>query len=144
MSCRQHHAMLVPQDLSRTLEAAGGCELTFNAITALTAARVLNRIAEAEGVPLEASTAQAIAGACGGDLLNAIETLQLYSCGKVDPALLRRKKVGGHNLSQPASPLCYLTLQKFHLCSGPVMGHQKQCPQRISPPRLMLMCPAAC
>ena len=94
MSCCQHHPMLALQDLSRTLEAAGGCELTFNAITALTAARMLNRIAEAEGVPLEASTAQAIAGASGGDLLNAIETLQLYSCGKQDPALLRRKKVG--------------------------------------------------
>ena len=115
--------MLVPQDLSRTLEAAGGCELTFNAITTLTAARVLKKIAEAEGVPLEASTAQAIAGACGGDLLNAIETLQLYSCGKVDPTLLRRKKVGGHVLSQPAIPLYYLTLLKSYLCCGPVMGN---------------------
>jgi hypothetical protein len=74
------------------LAASGASELAFNAITPLAATKVLQRIAESEALPLGAEEAASIAACCGGDLLNAIETLQLYGCGRIDLSLLHLKK----------------------------------------------------
>jgi hypothetical protein len=80
------------QGLGKSLTASGATELSFNAITALSAAKVLQKIADSEAMPLRAEEATCIAACSGGDLLNAIETLQLYSCGKIDLSLLHAKK----------------------------------------------------
>ena len=51
--------------------AAGASELTFNAITALNAAKALHKIAEAEGLPLLPEEAASIASCSGGRLVAA-------------------------------------------------------------------------
>lgn len=74
------------------LSACGAAELTFAGLSMTAVCKSLLRIAEAESVPLSPEQAKALASAANGDLLNAIETLQLYSSGKVDLSLLRQKK----------------------------------------------------
>lgn len=67
-------------------------ELNFSGISVTAISRTLQKIAEAEAIPLSPDQAKHIAHSVNGDLQNAIKTLQLYGCGKVDLALLRAKK----------------------------------------------------
>ena len=82
------------QELSRIVEAAGGVDLPFNAITALAGSKALLHIAENEGLALGQQQAKLMMENSGGDLLNAMETLQLYGQGKQRNATNVGKKRG--------------------------------------------------
>ena len=80
------------QGVTSRLSAAGAVELSFNSASLTAITKTLHRIAEAEAVDLSAEQAKSMAVSSNGDLLHAIETLQLYSCGKVDLGLLKGKR----------------------------------------------------
>ena len=74
------------------LASSGAVEMSLGAVSVTAISKTLQRIAEAESVPFAPDQARSIAASANGDLLNAIETLQLYSSGKVDLSLLKSKK----------------------------------------------------
>lgn len=80
------------QDLQTVLQAAGGTEITFNPLTALTIKKVLLKVAEAEDVLVGSEEITYLSEACCGDLSNAIETLRLFSSGRVDTQLHHTSK----------------------------------------------------
>ncbi len=80
-------------------------ELSLAAVSVTAISKTLQKIAEAEAVPLNPEQAKSIAATANGDLLNAIETLQLYSTGKVDLSLLKTKK--GKKVQSSCYKLCF-------------------------------------
>lgn len=74
------------------MSSSGVVELSFGAVSVTAISKTLQKIAEAECMPLSPEEAKAISASANGDLLNATETLQLFSCGKVDLSLLKQKK----------------------------------------------------
>lgn len=87
------------QELGKIVEASGGVELPFNAIPPLAGSKVLLRIAECEGLDLSAQHAKLVLENSAGDLLNAIETLQLYGQGKIDQDLLSQRGKKGKKVA---------------------------------------------
>ena len=86
--------------------AAGASELTFNAITALNAAKALHKVAEAEGLPLLPEEAASIASCSGGALVAAhLSSYLFYFQTDVNDAGLRRL------LSSPAGRVGLLRFQ---------------------------------
>lgn len=74
-------------------------EIPFNAIPSLTGSKVLLNIADSEGLSLSSHQAKLMVESSSGDLLNAIETLQLYGQGKLDPVLAMNRKKKGKKVS---------------------------------------------
>ena len=62
-----------------------------------------------------------------GDLLNAIETLQLYGCGKTDLSLLNARKGKKVRLESPCKPEygSLFHLQSVHKLRFPIVKEQK-------------------
>ena len=75
-----------------SLSSPGAVELSLGAVSVTAISKTLQKIAEAEAVPFSPEQARGIAASASGDLLNAIETLQLFSSGKIDLSLLKTKK----------------------------------------------------
>ncbi|VFQ88176.1 unnamed protein product [Cuscuta campestris] len=86
--------MRYPEELLQSLEYAGACKVTFNPITTNSMKKALEKICRMEQVKVSADSVEAIAKASGGDIRNAITSLQ-YFC--LNPHSL---------LSQPSSS-CY-------------------------------------
>ena len=99
------------QELSKIVDATNGMEVSFNAIPALTGSRVLLKIANSEGLAMEAQQAKMIVEYSNGDLLNAIETLQLFAQGKLDKGMATEaKKRGKKVISLCGQCLAYIML----------------------------------
>nr|GMC67728.1 cell cycle checkpoint protein RAD17 isoform X1 [Ipomoea batatas] len=70
--------MRCPEELLQSLEYAGACKVTFNPITVNSMKKVLAKICRMEQVEVSADSIEAIAKASGGDMRNAITSLQYF------------------------------------------------------------------
>lgn len=70
------------QDLIAELEAARAASISFNPITALSAAKALRAVLAREGLVLPEAELAAICEQAGGDLRNALNTLQFVCTGQ--------------------------------------------------------------
>ncbi len=69
--------LLPPQDILAALQSSGCMCCSFNPVTAVNVAKVLQRVAEREGCQLSSAAATSLASVSDGDLRNAVQTLQV-------------------------------------------------------------------
>lgn len=77
----------------RVIEAAGAHQVCLNPVTTAAMVKRISAVAAAERVPLAPADAKALAESAGGDLRNALETLQLLCGGEAMKTSLQAKKV---------------------------------------------------
>lgn len=70
------------QDIQAALDSVGVAQISCNPITDNNAAKALQRIAQAEAMPLSKEQALGIAASAAGDLRQAVETLELLCVGQ--------------------------------------------------------------
>ncbi|CAH9143168.1 unnamed protein product [Cuscuta epithymum] len=70
--------MRYPEELLQSLESAGACKVTFNPITFNSMKKSLEKICRMEQVNVTADSIEAISKASGGDIRNAITSLQYF------------------------------------------------------------------
>ena len=81
------------QEIERAIDAAGTRHISLNTVTTAAMVKRISAVAAAEQVPLSPAEVRQLAELAGGDLRNALETLQLLCGGSAMKTALHAKKV---------------------------------------------------